>query len=1502
MKGMVKVLVCYHRKGEEIYEVEKEDQNGSGLSPTEPSAKRTRLECQTCGKTFSRKDNLKRHMKVHQKEQKHQCVRCGKKFSRRDYLVKHQKVHEKHVVDREFKCNNCGQTFSSVGELRSHLKSAHLSTKETQKAEKRKRSQGDDQSKNTDSKRRRANSSSVNKGASSSWQSDSMFMPPNVIIPNSDQQIRNMINQHWSEIRTRQSRRNRLQDWYNFRLESYDRQVFHQYLQQILADQTTVFWLNMSFGFVLRNTETGDLQYYHASHNNHRVFDKPFLIGNVRDIDRVADTIHELDIAEWVKQQRPNSKWVVDVITNVTFFVSKIRDHPIGRSGLLPEYIMNNRGLIALDCKDKTGEPYDDHLCFFRCLALHNGSHVSSLEGDTKTLFERYLQSFPQNEGFQGIKLEDLPELEKVFQLNIAVYSLEPECNEENVRPKIIARLVKRSHHTFPTTLNLNLYNDHFSYIKSLGRYSKSFQCCKCGKYWKNGFKLNRHELKCEAKIRYRFPGSTYKTPKTIFDLLEDEGITIPDHLRFFPYRATFDFECMFSQDQLPKNSDKLSWQAKHVPLSVSVCSNVPQYQQPQCFITNGDSKELVQEMVEYLVTISKESNRLMKEQFADVLTAIDQKIKDRDANEKETTENEYDLESDDDDDDDDNDCGIDVLDSENDDEEEVESENEEDRNFIDDASMDDDDHDPGFYRAMDQELRDRFPTLQRSVHNKKEKKRQHPLVKLKVRLEEYLKELPVVGFNSGKYDLNATKQFLFPVLTEMEQIQFAIKRNNNCMCLKTEHLRFLDIVNFIAPGFSYDKFLKAYDCPQTKGFFPYEWMDSLDKLEYTALPPHEAFYSSLTNSNIKAQEYAYCQQVWAENNIQTFREFLVWYNNRDVVPFCDALEKMSTFWREKRIDMLRQGISIPGVTLTYLFMTLEPDIFFSLFDEKNKDLYYSFKSNMVGGPSIIFHRYHEAGQTKIREKEMIEQGKQPKVCENVVGYDANALYLWAIMQEMPTGAYVRRREENGFKRESSVKLATEWLEWESERRGIPIRHQVNDTEKRIGNRRLAVDGFHGPSQTVFQFHGCYWHGDRCYLNQKEFNEVRKKPMSELREETEANSKYIRNEGFNLVEMKECEWRTMKRTDPEIQRFLENKFNRPLDHRRTLTTNEIVNAVKDGSLFGVVEVDIQVPDDLKPHFSEMCPIFKNTEISRDDIGEFMKEFAEEEDIMPRPRRSLIGSYFGKKILLATPLLKWYLEHGLVVTRIYQVVEYTPKACFKPFGEAVSDARRAGDADPNKAIIADTMKLVGNSSYGKTITDQERHREVKFCSDAKASRLVNDPFFRQIDEIDENTYEVQSSKKKINLNLPIQIGFFVYQYAKLRMLQFYYDFIDKYVDRSDFQYCEMDTDSAYIALSGRSIESLVKEEMREEFEEDKCNWFPRTDTAEHRAYDKRTPGLFKVEWEGQGIIGLCSKTYYCFGSSDKFSCKGVNKKCNEITKDKYLNVLRTKQSASDYGLG
>jgi hypothetical protein len=159
-----------------------------------------------------------------------------------------------------------------------------------------------------------------------------------------------------------------------------------------------------------------------------------------------------------------------------------------------------------------------------------------------------------------------------------------------------------------------------------------------------------------------------------------------------------------------------------------------------------------------------------------------------------------------------------------------------------------------------------------------------------------------------------------------------------------------------------------------------------------------------------------------------------------------------------------------------------------------------------------------------------------------------------------------------------------------------------------------------------------------------------------------------------------------------------------------------------------------------------------------------------------------------------------------------------------------------------------------------------------------------------------------SKKTIGLDLPMQIGCFVYQYSKLRMFQFCYDFVDVFVDRRDFENCAMDTDSAYIALSADILQEASKPDLRQVYDIEKKNWFHRNDTPEHTTYDKRTPVLFKEEHRGDGIIALCSKTYYCFGTEDKFSCKGINKRTNQITKDKYMDVLLLKKYGSSTNRG
>ena len=53
-------------------------------------------------------------------------------------------------------------------------------------------------------------------------------------------------------------------------------------------------------------------------------------------------------------------------------------------------------------------------------------------------------------------------------------------------------------------------------------------------------------------------------------------------------------------------------------------------------------------------------------------------------------------------------------------------------------------------------------------------------------------------------------------------------------------------------------------------------------------------------------------------------------------------------------------------------------------------------------------------------------------------------------------------------------------------------------------------------------------------------------------------------------------------------------------------------------------------------------------------------------------------------------------------------------------------------------------------------------------------------------------------------------------------------------------------------------------------------------------------MFKLEFSGLGIVSLCSKTYFCY-STEKNSCKGLQKSLNRLTKADFKKVLETRKS-------
>ena len=86
-----------------------------------------------------------------------------------------------------------------------------------------------------------------------------------------------------------------------------------------------------------------------------------------------------------------------------------------------------------------------------------------------------------------------------------------------------------------------------------------------------------------------------------------------------------------------------------------------------------------------------------------------------------------------------------------------------------------------------------------------------------------------------------------------------------------------------------------------------------------------------------------------------------------------------------------------------------------------------------------------------------------------------------------------------------------------------------------------------------------------------------------------------------------------------------------------------------------------------------------------------------------------------------------------------------------------------------------------------------------------------------------------------------------------MLEFYYDFLDKYLDRRDFELIQMDTDSMYVAILG-NFDKIVKLKLRKEYDNEGKAKFLSTSK-----YHDRTPGLLISEFQGTRMIALMSVT-------------------------------------------
>ena len=1206
---------------------------------------------------------------------------------------------------------------------------------------------------------------------------------------------------------------------------------------------------------------------------------------------------------------------------------------------------------------------------------------------------------------FTGVPLVEYDSLETLCSIRIHLYTRTWHGPTSRYYAKILRNTSLLDARYPLVNLHMRSVDDlrDVVFIADMNAYSGVYPCTLCHAVFKRSRDKIRHQRTCSLRTKIQYSGGPYYVSPTIFEKLEHLSVVVNDLDRFHKYRATFDFEAYLPPSRLSRSSIR-----RHVPMSVSVYSNVPDNQGPYTFISEGCPQKIIDDMMECLEQISDAAYALECIRYADHIMKMDVVVRQQES-------------------------------------EVIEKKRK--------------------YKTPARRIADAFDERIRVLPVVGFNSSRYDIPMIKPYLAKYLmgtapnceiphprRRQPIDSSEIGEHD-DVGDVNEDDALTNDDHdgspkssLTSIITKGNTVVLLKTDKLEFLDVLNYLAPGTSYSDYLKAYGQDKDlKSYFPYEYVTDLAKLDEKHMPPYESFWSSMRGVNTlelsdRSDEppcrgrceavYAGLLKIWHSKNMSCLRDWLRHYNEADVVPFMRAIDRHAAVLKDLGVDNFKSAPTLPGLSLRYALRDLG-GLYHTLGADQS-DIHESLRTGLVGGLAQVMHRYARVDQTFIHANPNIP-------CKRLLGLDCNSLYPWAIAQLQPLGpAIVRNPPEfapkgpelfGGLK--AASKVGVDWLVYMEQTLGCKILHAGNEGEVRLGLKQVPVDGWAPDTATVYQFHGCYWHcHDKCPAGKLRFAKndaapsigaatsgdsrnphtvpIDKMTSKEWRKMDAEKLVYLKTYAKAVVIQWECDWqrRITERHSPEFE-FVLKRQNDSLaatlrrsraanadasypdatrlvaQKRVKYTMDTLLTAIRNGDIFGAARVDIKTPDALKAKFHGFPPVVKHANISRADIGDFMRAHCEETNSLLQPRPSLISSYYGENILITTPLLQWYIRHGLEVTHVYQFIEWEPGRPLRFLADITAQYRREADSDSRTKCLGNTYKLLSNSVYGKCCQNSSRFQITRFCRGLAVGKYVNLSRYRKhrrletASEYDQQAlatshhrlqdkhspvdvanagdlestynvvtqedvnheyeqaeldiciepdviYEVDLAPRKVVEKIPIQIAVFVYQQAKLRMLEFRYDFLHKFLDTTMF--CDMytDTDSLYLSLGAATLDLCVKRHMLREYYSERHFWLPTPVCEEHRSayvrlmsetvgryvlgplleccsarfqYDQRTPGLFKIEFSGLGMVALCAKTYYCLGedsAADKYSSKGLQKRSNNFVYTDFFDVLDTRR--------
>lgn len=218
--------------------------------------------------------------------------------------------------------------------------------------------------------------------------------------------------------------------------------------------------------------------------------------------------------------------------------------------------------------------------------------------------------------------------------------------------------------------------------------------------------------------------------------------------------------------------------------------------------------------------------------------------------------------------------------------------------------------------------------------------------------------QTPVIGYNSGKYDMT----FVINAIDKATALTLSDKTiRNGCGYMKVQlgNYQFLDAMNFVPPGTSLRKFADMWQVKDMdKELFPYDWFDSAEKLQSPGLPARADFYSRLHDATPSQADYDEACAKFRALGFTTFQQYMEHYCRRDVDLLLQGMNNYrELFWATSQLEILN-FVSIPQLAYTDFLATYVDHERHPLHYIPNEDVFGVVNESLYGGNCQVFRKH----------------------------------------------------------------------------------------------------------------------------------------------------------------------------------------------------------------------------------------------------------------------------------------------------------------------------------------------------------------------------------------------------------------------------------------------------------------------------------------------------------------------------------------------------------------